>query len=112
MGNVWWGEGSGEISDIYDSMASWSEATGQETDMGIVTGFQEDPGLTGPYTTEITDPYQLSSLKGMMLKGNSPVRNRGVRVKQLYGYGLPLNDFFGNSVPNGTSPEPGIHELD
>jgi len=112
MGNVWWGGGAGRISDIFDSMASWALATGQETDQGEITGFQEDPGLTGPYTTDITDPYQLSSLKGMMLKSNSPLKNRGVRVKQLYGYGLPLTDFFGNSVPDGSAPEPGIHELD
>lgn len=112
MGNVWWGGGTGVISCDFDSMSSWAKATGQETENGIITGIQEDPVLAGPFTTGITDPYKLSSLRGMMLNSISPLKNRGVRVMQLYGYDIPSTDFFGNPVPEGTAPEPGIHELD
>ena len=93
-------------------MSSWAKATGQETENGIITGIQEDPVLAGPFTTGITDPYKLSSLRGMMLNSISPLKNRGVRVMQLYGYDIPSTDFFGNPVPEGTASEPGIHELD
>jgi hypothetical protein len=71
-----------------------------------------DPVLIGPFTTDITDPYKLNSLEGLKLQSGSQLRDSGVKIKSMYGFGPPLTDFFGNPVPQGSSPEPGIHELE
>ncbi len=71
-----------------------------------------DPVLKGPLTTELTDPYKLNTLEGLKLQSGSQLRDSGVKIISMYGFDPPLKDFFGNPVPQGSSPEPGIHELD
>jgi len=124
-GNVWWGSEPGIRFMNYRSLSEWSRATGQEKTNGRITGLQADPGLTGPFLTKITDPYRLGDLTGYKLKPDSPLRNRGVETglrhvstpglrhvsTPLPGIDLPAGDFFGNPVPLGESPEPGIHEM-
>jgi hypothetical protein len=70
-----------------------------------------DTVLTGPFITDITDPYKLNTLEGFKLQSGSPLRDSGVKIKSMYGFDPPLKDFFGNPVPQGSAPEPGIHEL-
>ena len=71
-----------------------------------------DPVLKGPFITEITDPYKLNYLTGLMLLPGSKIRDSGVKIKSMYGYDPPTKDFFGNPIPKGSAPEPGIHELE
>ena len=95
----------------YSSLAEWDKATGQEMLNGKVEGIQADPGLKGPFTTDITDPYQLNTLYGYTLKPDSPLRNKGLDLKSILGIDLPKIDFYGNPVPSGSGSEPGVHEL-
>lgn len=111
LGNDWWSTG-GEIKFMqYSSLTGWAKDTGQETLRGKIIGMQTDPLLNGPFITNITDPYQLGTLTGFMLKPESPLRDRGVDGRSVSGFDPPSVDFFGNSLPQGSAPEPGIHEL-
>ena len=111
MGNVWWPAEGRIIFEGYKSLAEWAEATGQEKLNGRIAGIQSDPGLKGPFFTDITDPYQLHKLTGYTLKPGSPLRDRGIDPGYFNITDLPESDFFGNPVPRGSAPEPGINEL-
>lgn len=111
IGNVWWGPDGKTRFGEYISLKSWALATQQEMENGSLAGIQTDPRLKGPFTTEITDPYKLNELTGYSLNPYSPLLNRGIEVKAMYGTGLPEHDFFGNTVPGGERPEPGINQL-
>ena len=95
----------------FNSLAEWTKATGQEMLEGKIAGMQVDPWLKGPFTTDITDPYQLNTLYGYTLQPDSPLRNKGLDLKSMLGMDLPTTDFYGNSVPLGVGTEPGIHEV-
>lgn len=111
IGNVWWGTGGKTRFGDYASLKTWAMATGQEMENGTLAGIQADPRLKGPFITELTDPYQLNTLTGYSLKPDSPLLDRGKEVKSMFGTGLPDHDFFGNVVPKGELPEPGINEM-
>jgi len=70
-----------------------------------------DKVLKGPFITDITDPYKLNTLEGLKLQSGSQLRDSGFKIMSMYGFDPPLTDFFGNPVPSGSAPEPGIHEL-
>ncbi len=111
LGNVWWSAGA-EIKFMQTgSLAEWAKATGQETMNGKIIGMHSDPLLYGPFLTSISDPYQLRALSGYMLKPDSPVKNHGMEITPFFGFDPPSTDFFGNQVPQGSAPEPGIYEL-
>jgi hypothetical protein len=84
--------------------------TGSRFDENIWTS-TSDKVLKGPFTTDITDPYKLNALTGLMLLPGSKIRDSGVQIKSMYGFDPPTKDFFGNPVPQGYAPEPGIYEL-
>jgi hypothetical protein len=111
-GNVWWNP-EGETKFMkYGSMSEWARNTGQEIKDGKITGIQIDPGFNGPFFTEITDPDLLKELKGYTLKPDSPLRNRGIIPDYIPGFNLSATDFYGNPVPMGVAPEPGINEIE
>jgi hypothetical protein len=111
LGNVWWSPGGVIMLMQYNSLAAWAKATGQETEKGRITGIQEDPGLKGPFSTDITDPYKLNNLYGYTLQDDSPVRDKGINIKSIFGFVPASMDFYGNTIPQGTAPEPGINEI-
>lgn len=79
---------------------------------GNVWSSTADPVLTGPFHTDLTDPYRLTGLTGFMLPAGSRLKDSGVRVDEMYGFSPPEKDFFGNAVPQGSAPDPGIHEAE
>jgi hypothetical protein len=111
LGNVWWNVGGAIKFMEFGSLGAWAKATGQETENGKIIGVQIDPKLNGPFLTNITDPHQLDALSGYILKRDSPLENRGIKVRSIYGFDPPSTDFFGNPLPQGSHPEPGINEL-
>jgi hypothetical protein len=111
MGNVWWSSGGSIKFMKYDSLIAWAKATGQETEKGQIIGIQKNPGLKGPFITDITDPYKLNTLSGYTLQTDSPVKDTGVDIKSVLGIELPGKDFYGNGVPQGAFTEPGINEI-
>ena len=111
LGNVWWSSEAMVKFMEYSSLFAWAKATGQETLNGRILGLQTDPLFYGPLLTGITDPYMLNQLEGYILKPDSPLKDLGVEIKTTFGFGPPSVDFFGNPVPHGSAPEPGIYEL-
>jgi hypothetical protein len=111
LGNDWWSNDGSPGFMTFNSLAEWSKKTGQEMLSGKYTGIQEDPKFKGPLITDITDPYKLEKLSGYTLQQDSPLKNRGLDIKAIFGITLPATDFFGNPVPSGDRTEPGIFEL-
>lgn len=109
--NVWWPASTPVKFRGYNNLAAWSNATGQESMNGKVTGMQLDPLLKGPFTTGLTDPYKLQELTGYTLQAGSPVQNKGIEVNPPVKIQQAPHDFFGNPVITGSHPDPGIHEI-
>jgi hypothetical protein len=111
MGNVWWNP-KGAINLMgYESLTAWAEATGQEMMKSKLLGTETDPKFFGPLNPIITDPYKLNTLRRYSLRPDSPLKNRGIAVGSITSKNLPVADFFGNPVPNGTGTEPGIYDM-
>jgi len=85
--------------------------TSGSTYSGNVWGSTADKVFRGPFTVDITDPYMLGTLEGLKLLSGSPLRDTGIKIKPMFGFAPPPTDFFGNPVPQGSAPDPGIHEL-
>lgn len=111
VGNIWW-PASGEIKFRgYANLADWATATGQEKLSGNLAGKQIDPLLKGPLTTQLIDPYQLTALISYTLQPGSPLKNTGLNLQALFNIPFAPLDFYGTHVPQGSNPEPGIHEM-
>jgi len=111
IGNDWWNTG-GDIKFMkFASLAEWAKSTGQEMIKSRLAGLQLDPKFKGPLLTDITDPYQLEKLSGYILRSDSPLKNKGLDLKTIFGIEQPATDFFGNPVHFGAASEPGIYEM-
>jgi DUF1680 family protein len=111
LGNDWWST-KGEIKFMkFSNLAEWAKETGQEMLKGHLIGMQLDPKFKGPMLTDITDPYQLGKLYGYILLPDSPLKNKGLDLKSVFGLEKPTKDFYGNSIPAGVAAEPGIYEM-
>jgi hypothetical protein len=111
LGNDWWNAGKDIKFSGFKNVNEWAKATGQEMLNGKMEDMQVDPLLKGPFTTDITDPWKLDKLEGYVLNLNSPLKNRGVDLKSVFGIDLPLTDFYGNDIPDGNANEPGIFQM-
>jgi hypothetical protein len=111
LANDWWNYDGTSRFMTFNSLRTWAQKTGQEMIKGQYVGIQEDPEFKGPLVTEITDPYQLESLTGYYLQPYSPIKNKGLDIRAIFGKKTPALDFFGNPVPSGERTEPGIFEL-
>ncbi len=111
FGNVWWSSGGAISFRGYKDLPTWADATGAEKMNGQVRGMQQDPLLKGPFTTQLTDPWQLGSLLNYTLLPGSPLINKGLALQTIPGISLAQHDFYGNPVPQGKNPELGVHEV-
>jgi hypothetical protein len=110
-GNDWWNTG-GDIKFMnFASLDEWAKSTGQEMIKSHQAGMQLDPKFKGPLLTDITDPYQLEKLSGYILQSDSPLKNKGLDLKTIFGIERPTKDFYGNPVPFGAASEPGIFKM-
>jgi len=111
LGNDWWNTGGSYKFMKFPGLAEWARETGQEMINGHFAGIQQDPELKGPLITDITDPYQLEKLYGYNLEPDSPLKNKGLDFKSIFGLVQPDKDFYGNPIPADVSPEPGIYKM-
>ena len=111
LGNIWWNAADGEIHFRgHRALQEWSRATGQEELAGKMIGRQTDPFLKGPLITSITAPYALHTLFNFTLMANSPLIDTGLDIDSMPGIPMVTHDFYGTPVPQGSSPDPGVHE--
>lgn len=111
LGNDWWNTGGSYKFMKFHGLAEWAKETGQEMINGHFAGIQQDPELKGPLITDITDPYQLEQLYGYKLEPDSPLKNKGLDFKSIFGLVQPDKDFYGNPIPAGVAAEPGIYKM-
>ncbi|MGC1391569.1 MAG: right-handed parallel beta-helix repeat-containing protein [Bacteroidales bacterium] len=112
LGNDWWNPGGNIEFMKFANLADWAKSTGQEMLKGKFVGIQKDPKLNGPFSTDITDPDQLEKLSGYILQPDSPLKNKGLNLNSAFGIIQPTKDFYGNPVPAGVTPEPGIFKME
>jgi len=111
IGNDWWNpEGSSKFMN-FRNLVEWAKSTGQEMLNGKFVGRQEDPKFQGPFVTDITDPHQLEKLYGFILRPDSPLKNKGLDLKSVFGIIQPMKDFYGNPIPADIAIEPGIYKM-
>jgi hypothetical protein len=111
LGNIWWGiDGVPLNFRGFGNLAEWAKNTGQETINAEQKGRQTDPLLKGPFTTKLTDPYQLKSLTGYQLQDNSPLIDSGLDLDTMFRIKPAATDFYGKPVLKGKAPDPGIDE--
>ena len=65
----------------------------------------------GPIYADLTDPWKLKELTGLALKNKSPLKGKGLDLLATYGFAGPMEDFFGNEIPEGSVSTPGISDL-
>jgi hypothetical protein len=70
-----------------------------------------DSEFAGPLVTDLIDPYKLNELKGYILRSGSSLKDTGLKISSEFGINPPVVDFFGNPVPQGSAPEPGVYEM-
>lgn len=102
---VRWGAAS------YRDLQAW-RASGQELRSGIPTGTSTDPMLNTPGAGgTIGDPAKLETLTAYHLRDGSPIADSGLDLRATDGLAIGGRDFGGTSVPQGTGPAVGAHEL-
>ncbi len=109
-GNIWWNADREIQFRGHRNLEMWAAASGQEKINGVLIGKQTNPLLKGPFNTNLTDPYQLHTLLGYTLQAGSPLIDNGQQVNEQFKFPPASTDFFDNRLPQGKSPEPGIHE--
>ncbi|KPK82699.1 MAG: hypothetical protein AMS27_14290, partial [Bacteroides sp. SM23_62_1] len=112
QGNVYWNLSGGFELDGYKSIEEWAKATGNEMVGGFVAGIYADPLLRAPGTATITDPTKISSetLSGYRLQPGSPLIDKGLDMKALFGINQGASDILGTEIPRGKGYDIGAVE--
>jgi hypothetical protein len=111
IGNIWWPSKGNIHFRSYASLTDWADSSRQEKSNGQIVGKQINPLLKGPFTTNLTDPYKLHTLKGFTVQLHSPIKNQGLDLHALFQIPYAPHDFYGTKVPHGNTVEPGVQEL-
>jgi len=116
QGNDYWPSGSAFAikwgSTTYSSLATWRAATSQEKMGASNTGLEADPLLNNPGNGgTIGNPLLLSQLSAYKLRSNSSLINHGLDLLGLFGVSSGTRDFFGGTIPQGTTYDIGAHEF-
>jgi len=95
----------------YGSLDEWRRGTGQETLNGKPCGLEIDPGLTdiGKGVT-LDDADKLKTLSGYKLVDGSPLVDRGLDIRDLFGEDPGKHDYFETPIPKGKGFDIGAHE--
>jgi len=112
QGNCYWNlAGNTEIAG-YKSLAEWAAATGNEMIDGNIVGLYADPQLQDPGSWALTKPDKITpeNLAGYSLKPGSPLIDRGLDLKNLFGIDPGGRDLAGTVIPQGNSFDIGAIE--
>jgi hypothetical protein len=112
QGNVYWNLSGSFKLDGYKSIEEWAAATGNELVGGSVAGIFTDPLLKAPGTATVTDPKHISerNLSGYQLQPGSPMIDKGLDMKELFGIDPGEKDFLGTKIPWGKGYDVGAVE--
>lgn len=112
QGNVYWNLSGDFELDGYKSIEEWTKATGNEMVGGSVAGIYADPLFKAPGTVTVTDPAKISTetLSGYKLKPGSPLIDKGLDLKELFGIDPGETDILGTKIPRGKGHDIGAVE--
>jgi hypothetical protein len=112
QGNVYWNLSGGFELDGYKSIEQWAKTTGNEMVEGSVAGIFADPLLKAPGTVTVTDPIKISAetLSGYQLQQGSPLIDKGLDLKELFGIDPGETDILGTTIPRGEGFDVGAVE--
>ncbi|MGI4820846.1 MAG: right-handed parallel beta-helix repeat-containing protein [Janthinobacterium lividum] len=109
--NDYWFTTGGFNVGNYGSLTAWANATGQEKLNGTLVGLNADPQLRAPASYEkLTDPTKLSTLTAFLVAGSSPIIDKGLNLKTLFGVDPGARDFYGQPLPASASFDMGAQE--
>jgi len=113
QGNVYWNLSGGFELDGYKSIEEWAKATGNEMVGGAVAGIYANPLLKAPGIVTVTDPTKISPefLSGYQLHPGSPLIDKGLDLKALFGMDPGETDILGTKIPHGERYDIGAVEF-
>lgn len=75
----------------FSDIAVWSQTTGQERINNAQVASTDDPHFCGPVLSPTANSFKLQA--------GSPLINRGLDLRSLFGLNVGTRDFFGNPLP-------------
>lgn len=98
-------------SSNFTGLSAWRTGSGQEQIAGTATGLQGDPGFTAPGTGgTIGNADQLATLSAYRLKPTSPLIDRGLNLRTLFGTPMGPTDYWSQALMAGAAYDVGAHE--
>ena len=112
QGNCYWNLSGDRGMLGYANLTAWANATGNEMVDGILVGLCADPGLQDPGTLALTDPGMITpeNLSAYTLKQGSPLIDRGLDLRDLFGSDYEWKDLAGTVLPVGKTFDIGAIE--
>jgi hypothetical protein len=98
--------------ELFDTIAAWSEKTGQEkVDGKFVAKITDFNALESPGKGGTQYPRPLNTLSAYRLKPGSPLIDTGLDLRARFGIKTGIHDFFGKNIPSGQGFDIGAHEV-
>jgi len=99
------------MGENYHSLAEWlAVARDQERQGGDIVALNTDPLLRAPGTGGTLDRTdRLNSLRGYQLREDSPLINRGLDSRSVFGVDPGTQGFFGGEISDADPPAIGAH---
>lgn len=112
QGNCYWNlQGNTSIAG-YKDLKEWARATGNELLSDSLIGLYADPWLTAPGSLFLSNPRMITpeKLSPYSLRPGSPLIDRGLDLKKLFGIDPGMHDLAGKTLPQGRGFELGALE--
>jgi hypothetical protein len=112
LNNIWMRKNGGFMQNGFSNLEQWAKLTGYEIKDSKFYGIAFDRMIFDlPKYTDITDPRNFRTNPILSQVRNNILWDRGLDIKKMFGIDPGKKDFFGNPIPNGTTPEPGVWEM-
>ncbi|MEP7382686.1 MAG: right-handed parallel beta-helix repeat-containing protein [Gemmatimonadota bacterium] len=98
-------------ASTYSGLTAWRSATGQELLGGTAVGLQGDPAFAAPGAGgTIGNADQLAALTAYRLTPISPLIDRGLNLRSLFGTSVGPVDYWSQALMAGAAYDVGAHE--
>lgn len=103
QGNAYWGSGSEApfvwAGKVFPQFTDWQAFSRQEMLDGKSVGIGADPQLNNAGQGRVHgNPDRLTELSAYRLRGGSPLQDKGLDLKSLFGIDTGSHDFYGGAI--------------
>jgi hypothetical protein len=111
--NCYWNTNGDQRIAGYKNLEEWAGTTGNETINNRVVGMFINPGMLNPGQCSLTDPRKLNieNLSAFSLGKGSPLIDRGIDLKKMFGIEPGAKDITGTTLPQGKGFDIGAVEF-